>query len=208
MLIYQHFSCIFKLLAAVAAHAGLRPDIPEFAPLRRLIAHTAHTKIASITKLPSGAYRVQIRRKGRYASKTFLPREDAHHWARQCETLVDQGLPPNRSSVARLHTFGDLVDLHIADMCAVGKPPRWSNAATLATLKRDLGKEKIGYPLEAQRRTLLCGLGGSRCLVICGCRRIVACCSSTAVAVKAKRNSVRKLFCIDELLNRNIRLRL
>lgn len=29
-------------------------------------------------------------------------------------------------------------------MCAVGKPPRRSKAATLATLKRDLGKEKIG----------------------------------------------------------------
>lgn len=51
--------------------------------------------MASITKLPSGAYRVQIRRKGRYASETFLCRDDAHKWARQAETLVDQGLPPN-----------------------------------------------------------------------------------------------------------------
>jgi integrase len=101
--------------------------------------------MASITKLPSGAYRVQVRRKGRYASETFLRRDDAQKWARQAETLVDQGLPPNRSSVARLHTFGDLADLHIADMCAVGKPPRRSKAATLATLKRDLGKEKIGH---------------------------------------------------------------
>lgn len=101
--------------------------------------------MASITKLPSGAYRVQVRRKGRYASETFLRRDDAQKWARQAETLVDQGLPPNRSSVARLHTFGDLVDLHIADMCSVGKPPRRSKAATLATLKRDLGKEKIGH---------------------------------------------------------------
>jgi hypothetical protein len=30
-------------------------------------------------------------------------------------------------------------------MCAVRKPPRRSKAATLATLKRDLGKEKIGH---------------------------------------------------------------
>lgn len=37
--------------------------------------------MASITKLPSGAYRVQIRRKGRYASETFLRRDDAHRWA-------------------------------------------------------------------------------------------------------------------------------
>jgi integrase len=101
--------------------------------------------MASITKLPSGAFRVQIRRKGRYASETFLRREDAQKWARQAETLVDQGLPPNRSSIARLHTFGDLIDLHIADMCAVGKPPRRSKAATLTTLKRDLGSDKIGH---------------------------------------------------------------
>ena len=58
--------------------------------------------MASIIKLPSGAYRVQIRRKGRYASETFLRRDDAHRWARQAETRVDQGLAPNKSSVSRL----------------------------------------------------------------------------------------------------------
>jgi hypothetical protein len=106
--------------------------------------------MASITKLPSGAYRVQIRRKGRYASETFLRRDDAHRWARQAETRVDQGLAPNKSSVSRLQTFGDLIDLHITDMCEVGKPPRRSKAATLTTLKRDLGKEKIGH-LDRQK---------------------------------------------------------
>ena len=101
--------------------------------------------MATINKLPSGGYRVQIRRKGRYASETFHRRDDAHRWARQAETRVDQGLSPNKSSAARLATFGDLVDLHIDDMCAVGKPPRRSKAATLATLKNDLGKERIGH---------------------------------------------------------------
>ena len=100
--------------------------------------------MASITKLPSGTYRVQIRRKGRYASETFRRREDAQRWARQTETLVDQGLPASRSTTARARTFGDLIDLHIEDMCAVGKAPRRSKAATLAALKRDLGKEKFG----------------------------------------------------------------
>ena len=55
--------------------------------------------------------RVQIRRKGRYASETFLRRDDAHRWARQAETRVDQGLAPNKSSVSRLQTFGDLAGL-------------------------------------------------------------------------------------------------
>ena len=55
MMIYLHFF-IFKLLAAVVAHAGLRPDTPGFAPQRRLISHMSRTtKMASITKLPSGA---------------------------------------------------------------------------------------------------------------------------------------------------------
>lgn len=106
--------------------------------------------MASISKLPSGAYRVQVRRKGRYASETFLRRDDAHRWARQAETRVDQGLAPNKSSIGRLKCFGDLVDLHIADMCEVGKPPRRSKAATLRMLKRDLGKYKIGH-LDRQK---------------------------------------------------------
>lgn len=65
--------------------------------------------MATISKLPSGAYRVQIRRKGRYASETFLRRDDAHRWARQAEARVDNGLAPNTSSVSRLSTFGDLM---------------------------------------------------------------------------------------------------
>ncbi len=106
--------------------------------------------MATMTKLPSSAYRVQIRRKGRYASDTFLRRNDAHRWARQAETRVDQGLAPNKSSVSRLRTFGNIIDLHIADMCEVGKPLRRSKAATLTTLKRDLGKEGIGH-LDRQK---------------------------------------------------------
>jgi len=101
--------------------------------------------MATINKLPSGGYRVQIRRKGRYASETFHRRDDAYKWARQAETRVDQGLSPNKSSAARLATFGDLARLHIDDMCSVGKPLRRSMAAALATLKNDLGNERVGH---------------------------------------------------------------
>lgn len=101
--------------------------------------------MATISKLPSGGYRVQIRRKGRNASETIHRSSDAHKWACQAETRVDQALSPKKSSAARLVTFGDLVDLHIDDMCAVGKPPCRSKSATLVTLKNDLGKERIGH---------------------------------------------------------------
>ena len=106
--------------------------------------------MATISKLPSGAYRVQIRRKGRYTSETFLRRDDAYRWGRQAETRVDQGLAPNKSSVARLATFADLVDLHIADVCSVGKARMRSKAATLSRLKSELGSCKIGH-LDRQR---------------------------------------------------------
>ena len=78
MLIYLHFFVYLQTVGGGFCYAALRPDIPELAPLRRLIAHRALTKMTSIIKLPSGAYRVQIRRKGRYASETFLRRDDAH----------------------------------------------------------------------------------------------------------------------------------
>ncbi len=37
--------------------------------------------MAVITKLPSGSWRVQVRRKGSYASNTFKRKADADSWA-------------------------------------------------------------------------------------------------------------------------------
>ena len=57
--------------------------------------------MASITKLPSDAYRVEIILKGRYASEMYLRCPAVHRWTRQAETRVDQGLAPNDSSASR-----------------------------------------------------------------------------------------------------------
>ena len=86
--------------------------------------------MASITKLPSGGYRVEIILKGRYGSEMYVRYPASHLRTRQTETRVDQGLAPNKSSVSRLQTFGDLIDFHIVDMCEVGKPLRRGEAAT------------------------------------------------------------------------------
>ncbi len=99
--------------------------------------------MASFTKLPSGSWRVQIRHKGRYVNETFLRRDDARSWARSTEGKIDRGETPQPSRIARLETFGDMIDLHIADMCAVGRSPQRSKAATLEMLKRRLGKLKL-----------------------------------------------------------------
>lgn len=66
----------------------------------------------------------------------------AWNGARQAERLLDHGLLPDRSSMARLHRLGDLIDLHIADMCAIGKPRRRSKAASLVTHWHDPGADR------------------------------------------------------------------
>ncbi|MES0139232.1 site-specific integrase [Mesorhizobium sp. M0016] len=99
--------------------------------------------MATYTKLSSGSWRVQVRRKGRYVSETFLRRDDARRWATEAERQVDRGETPTKSRIARLKTFGELIDLHIDDMCDVGKSPRRSKAAALDMLQRHLGKCNI-----------------------------------------------------------------
>ena len=95
--------------------------------------------MASIRKQTSGSWRVQVRRKGRSVSENFVRYEDAKRWAVDAERQIDRGEAPTVSRVGKLKTFGDLVDLHISDMKAVGKAPGRSKEATLKMLKRDLG---------------------------------------------------------------------
>lgn len=48
-----------------------------------------------------------------------------HAQARQAESPASiRGLAPTSTSVARLQTFGHLIDASVTDMCEVGKPPR------------------------------------------------------------------------------------
>ncbi|TIV86830.1 MAG: hypothetical protein E5V93_03670 [Mesorhizobium sp.] len=96
---------------------------------------------------------MQVRRKGRYVSETFLRRDDARRWATETERQVDRGETPTKSRVARLKTFGELIDLHIDDMCDVGKSPRRSKAAALDMLQRHLGKCNIAA-LDRERLIL------------------------------------------------------
>ena len=100
--------------------------------------------MATYSKLPSGTWRVQVRRKGRYISETFLKRDDARRWATETEGRIDRGEVPTPERAARLRTFGELIDLHIDDMKSVGKAPRRSKAATLRMLKARLGRKKLG----------------------------------------------------------------
>ncbi len=80
--------------------------------------------MASITRLKSGSWRVQVRRKGRYVNETFVRYDDAKSWGLESERKIDRGETPVTSRIARAQSFGDLVDLHISDMKEVGNPRR------------------------------------------------------------------------------------
>jgi integrase len=98
--------------------------------------------MATIRHLPSGRWQVQVRRKGKSASETFLRRDHAREWANEAENQVDRGRSPIGKRARKTKSFADLIDLHIDDMKEVGKPPGRSKSATLEMLQRELAAFK------------------------------------------------------------------
>lgn len=50
----------------------------------------------SITKLASGNWRAQVRRKGRYSADIFRRRKDTEEWALNTERCIEQGIKPKQ----------------------------------------------------------------------------------------------------------------
>ena len=114
--------------------------------------------MATLTKLPSGAWRAQVRRKGRHLSKSFRLKSEAEAWAIQAERAIQLEKNPNGPSVSPKTTFGELIDLHISDLHEVGRPLLRSKAKCLEKLKADLGSER----LNTLNRERLIAFGKSR----------------------------------------------
>ena len=51
--------------------------------------------MATFKQLPSGNWRVQVRRKGRYIGETHRRRKDADEWALEAERRIDRGETPS-----------------------------------------------------------------------------------------------------------------
>ena len=126
-----------------SVHTFVRFCSHAFPPFRKFTAHNVHTLMASIAKLTSGSWRVQVRRKGQYASRTFRLRSDAQAWAREMEHRVDLGQSLNFRCGPRARTVGDLISLHGADMCEVGRAPLRSKAYSLEKLNRVLDPIRV-----------------------------------------------------------------
>ena len=68
------------------------------------------------SRLPSYKWRVQVRRQGHHVSRTFRTKREAEEWGRDQETRIDRGETPIGASPLSRDTFGDIVDLHFADL--------------------------------------------------------------------------------------------
>lgn len=99
--------------------------------------------MATIAKRKSGRWRLQVCRKGGHLSQTIDLRKDAIVWARQIERDLDLGISPAARKLDVIQTFGDLIDPHIQDMQAVGKPLLRSKAFCLEALKTQLGATRV-----------------------------------------------------------------
>ena len=55
----------------------------------------------TFTKLKSGSWRVQVRRKSEYVANTFVRRRDAEEWAIDVERSIDRGSPIRRLAGTR-----------------------------------------------------------------------------------------------------------
>ena len=78
--------------------------------------HTERTRVATITRLKSGSWRVQVRRKGKYVNETFLRRKDAEEWGIDIERRIDRQEPTTTRQSRDVQLFGDLIALHRQDL--------------------------------------------------------------------------------------------
>jgi len=98
--------------------------------------------MAPIRKLSSSNWPAEVRRKGRYIGETFRRHKDAEEWALDMEAGLTAERP-HQLACAEPATFGDLIDLHLADLQDIGKWPRRSKAFMLDSLKAKLGRVGI-----------------------------------------------------------------
>jgi hypothetical protein len=70
--------------------------------------HTERTRVATITRLKSGSWRVQVRRKGKCVNETFLRRKDAEEWGIDIERRIDRQEPTTFGNRFRLVVSSDL----------------------------------------------------------------------------------------------------
>lgn len=95
----------------------------------------------TFSQLPSGKWRVQVRRAGIYRAATFTTKAQARDWATQIEAQAAHVASSGFAPVPKGATLADLIDKYIEDIgdTTFGK----TKAATLAMLRRELGRVRL-----------------------------------------------------------------
>lgn len=66
--------------------------------------------------------RAVVRRRGKYACKTFRLKTHANEWSLEAERMIDLGGVPTTKPIKNSKTFAHFVDLHVANLQYAGKP--------------------------------------------------------------------------------------
>lgn len=102
----------------------------------------AHSKLhmATFSQLPSGKWRVQVRRAGMYRAATFAKKQEARDWAAGIESQASHIAAGGFAPIPKGATVADLIDKYGETNA---RNPGRTKAATLAMLKREIGKVKL-----------------------------------------------------------------
>src|SRR5690242_19041765 len=98
------------------------------------------TYMATVIQLPSGKWRAQVRRAGFYRAATFPKKRAATDWAATMESQAHHIVASGFAPVPKEVTLADFIDFYCeqnAKLCGKTK------AATLAMLKREIGKARL-----------------------------------------------------------------
>lgn len=98
--------------------------------------HTGCTQMAKPQQLPSGKWRVQIRKNGVYRSKTFISRKAAAEWEGEMCRQVEQIKAGGYTQPKGL-TLSHLIDLYLQS--PVGKQAKSTKLFTLEQLRQRMG---------------------------------------------------------------------
>lgn len=95
----------------------------------------------TFSQLPSGKWRAQVRRVGLYRNATFATKREARDWATGIEAQANHIAAGGFAPVPKTATVSDLIDKYTETF---SKTPGHTKAATLAMLKREIGKVRLG----------------------------------------------------------------
>lgn len=95
--------------------------------------------MAAISQLPSGKWRVQVRKAGIYRAATFGSKREAREWATGIEAQANHVAAGGFAPPPKNATLADLLQKYLAEAGTLGK----TKAATLAMLQRELGTVKL-----------------------------------------------------------------